>query len=134
VAGPAPQIVERAPTPHEYVELRRRVGWPSPPLELCEHALARSLAAVCAVAGDELVGMGRLVGDGGVYCFAVDVVVDPPRQGQGIGRAVVEALQALAVDRRLATRLDLVAAPSVAPFYRHLGYETRANELMRKPL
>ena len=112
------ELVERLPTVDEYVELLRRVGWTPPPVEDCRRALDGSLAAVCAV--DELetvVGIGRLVGDGRMYCFAVDVVVEPDAQGQGLGRGIMDALEGLATRRQLGTRIDLVAAPDVAPFY-----------------
>jgi GNAT superfamily N-acetyltransferase len=128
------ELVERLPTVDEFVELVRRVGWPSPPRDVCERALGGSLAAVCALDGGELVGMGRLVGDGAMYCFAVDVVVDPGAQGTGIGRALMDRLQGLAAERRLALRLDLVAAPDVVPFYRRLGYSKLDSDLMRKTL
>ena len=129
------ELVERLPTAEEYVALLRRVGWTAPPVEDCQRALGGSLAAICVV--DEhkaVVGMGRLVGDGRVYCFAVDVVVDPEAQRQGIGQRIVGALEALVTQRQLATRLDLVAAPDVVPFYRRLGYSQLPSDLMRKPL
>jgi GNAT superfamily N-acetyltransferase len=128
------ELVERLPTVQEYVELLRSVGWPTPSAEECHRALEGSLAAVCAVDGGVAVGMGRLVGDGALYCFAVDVVVDRRHQGRGTGRAIVARLEALAAARRLGTRVDLVAAPDVVPFYRGLGYELLQSELMRKPL
>jgi GNAT superfamily N-acetyltransferase len=128
------EILERLPTPREYVGLRERVGWSSPSMEDCERALVGSLAAVCVVDEGEAVGMGRLVGDGGMCCFAVDVVVDPRVQGEGLGRAIMERLEAVAAERRYAMRLDLVAAPNVVPFYRRLGYEELPSDLMRKQL
>ena len=129
------ELVERLPTADEYVELLRRVGWTPPSVEDCHRALAGSLAAICAVDEREaVVGMGRLVGDGRTYCFAVDVVVDPDAQGQGIGRRIMDALEALVTRRKLGARLDLVAAPHVAPFYRRLGYSRLPSDLMRKPL
>jgi GNAT superfamily N-acetyltransferase len=128
------ELVERLPTTSEFVALLRAVGWPSPAVEDCERALAGTLAAVCAVDEGVVVGMGRLVGDGGLYCLAVDVVVDPGRQGRGIGRAIVERLEAAAVERRLGARLDLVAAPEVASFYRRLGYASLEGAVMRKQL
>ena len=73
-------------------------------------------------------------GDGRMYCFAVDVVVDPDAQGQGIGQAIMDALEAVVTRRRFGTRLDLVAAPDVVPFYRRLGYSQLPSDLMRKPL
>jgi len=42
------ELVERLPTVDEFVELLRRVGWPLPPGDVCERALGRSLAAICA--------------------------------------------------------------------------------------
>jgi GNAT superfamily N-acetyltransferase len=129
------ELVERLPTVDEYVELLRRVGWTPAPAEDCRRALHGSLAAVCAVGErNAVVGMGRLVGDGRIYCFAVDVVVAPDAQGEGIGRRIMDALEALATRRGLGTRLDLVAAPDVAPFYRRLGYSRLPSDVMRKPL
>ena len=128
------ELVERPPTVQEYVDLLRSVGWATPSAEECGQALAGSLVAVCAVDGGVAVGMGRLVGDGALYCFAVDVVVDPRHQGRGTGRAIMARLEALAVARRLGTRVDLVAAPDVVSFYRGLGYERRHSEVMRKRL
>ena len=131
----AVELVERLPTVDEYAGLLERVGWTPPPIEDCRRALDGSLAAICAV--DErkaVVGMGRLVGDGRTYCFAVDVGVDPDAQGQGVGRQIMEALEAVVAERRLGRRLDLVAAPDVAPFYRRLGYSRLPSDLMRKPL
>jgi GNAT superfamily N-acetyltransferase len=86
------------------------------------------------VDGGVAVGMGRLIGDGAMYCFAVDVVIDRRHQGRGTGRAIMARLEALAVARGLGTRVDLVAAPDVVSFYRRLGYELLPSELMRKPL
>ena len=46
----------------------------------------------------------------------------------------MDALEALVTRRQFGTRLDLVAAPDVVPFYRRLGYSQLPSDLMRKPL
>ena len=128
------ELVERSPTPDEYVTLRSGVGWPSPSTGECARALRGSLGAVCAVHDGQVIGMGRLVGDGAMYCFVVDVVVDPYHQGRGVGRAINERLESMATVGRFGQRLDLVAAAPVVPFYQRLGYSRLESDLMRKPL
>jgi ribosomal protein S18 acetylase RimI-like enzyme len=50
------------------------------------------------------------------------VAVDPQAQGQGVGRALVEASEALA--RRLDyRRMVLHARETAVPFYERLGYD-----------
>jgi GNAT superfamily N-acetyltransferase len=128
------ELIERLPSPTEYVGLREAVGWSSPGAEECKRALRGSVASVCAVEGGELVGMGRLVGDAAMCCFAVDVVVAPAHRGKGVGAAIMNELEAIAARDALAERVDLVAAPDVVAFYRRLGYEPLPSELMRKAL
>jgi GNAT superfamily N-acetyltransferase len=128
------ELIERLPSPTEYVGLRESVGWSSPGLEQCERALLGSVASVCAVEGGHVVAMGRLVGDAAMNCFAVDVVVAPAHQGRGVGAAIMNKLEAIAVRETLAERVDLVAAPDVVPFYQRLGYAPLPSEPMRKAL
>lgn len=131
---PPVDIVERCPTASEYVELRRRVGWLSPPIERCARGLEGSLVSVCAMEDGRRVAMGRLIGDGGTYCFVVDVVVDPAAQGRGIGPAVMERLESRAGEQGVSMRLDLIAAKDAVAFCEELGFARQDNALMRKPL
>lgn len=41
---------------------------------------------------DEVVGQGRVIGDGGLFFQIVDIAVDPAHQGRGLGKAVMAAL------------------------------------------
>jgi GNAT superfamily N-acetyltransferase len=89
------RIEPRVPTPEEHRRLAVRVGWergfhwPSVPA-----SLAGSLFGVVAMAADEVVGMGRLVGDGSLYFYIQDVAVDPDWQGHGVGQQIMDALLA----------------------------------------
>ena len=42
----------------------------------------------------DVVGMGRIVGDGAIYFYIQDVAVKPEHQGRGVGRQIMEHLLA----------------------------------------
>lgn len=80
--------------------------------------LARSAPIVTArTAEDELVGIARCVGDGGFVTYLCDLAVVEAYQGQGIARALVEAVR----DACPQCVLIVSAAPDVDPLYDRLG-------------
>lgn len=42
--------------------------------------------------GDEVIGMGRVIGDGGCFCQVVDICVLPDKQGKGIGKLIMQRI------------------------------------------
>lgn len=54
--------------------------------------LPASWCAVSLRAGGDLVGMGRMVGDGALFLQVVDIAVRPDWQGRGLGRRIMAAL------------------------------------------
>jgi len=42
----------------------------------------------------EVVGMGRVIGDGGVFYQVTDIAVQPAHQGRGLGKAIMGSLMA----------------------------------------
>lgn len=58
----------------DYCNLRKSVGWKLFSREQTENALSNSLYTVIVVDNDEIIGMGRLIGDG-MYYMIVDIVV-----------------------------------------------------------
>ena len=90
--APAGYALQRgAPTPSDYVRLRRESGLTPRTLEQAERALPGSWAACHVVAEDtgDTVAMGRLIGDGGWYFHVVDMAVLPAHQRRGIGDSVL---------------------------------------------
>lgn len=91
----------------------------------------RALLLVARSPGDEIAGMasGQLVistAEGAPSAWIEDVVVRPGLRGQGIGRALLEALLAWA-QRHGATRAQLLADLGNAPaleFYRRTGWQS----------
>jgi len=126
------ELIERVPTPAEYLALRASVSWKVPDPESSSRALAASRIAVCAMADSHVVGMGRVVGDGVFYWYMVDVIVDPTHQGLGVGKMIVRALEDVTRPSSLSGLMNLVAAPDVVPFYERLGYEGSGSSFMAK--
>lgn len=77
-----------------YLHLRKIAGLSEKEAEAAEIGLVNSLFAVCAYSDDQLIGMARIVGDGGLNFEVVDVAVNPDCQGRGIGYALMSEVMA----------------------------------------
>lgn len=64
----------------DYLKIRSQVGWIQLGKEQAQKALENSLYIVGAYDNDNLVGMGRIVGDGAVICYVQDLIVVPESQ------------------------------------------------------
>ena len=76
----------------DYLRIRSQVGWIELGKEQAAKALTNSLYIVGAYDNDNLVGMGRIVGDGAVICYIQDLIVVPDSQHLGVGSMVLETL------------------------------------------
>ena len=68
------QIVEKLPSPEEYTLLRQTVGWGIHDHDVIVKALPNSLYCVCAYANADIIGMARIIGDGGLAYYIQDVI------------------------------------------------------------
>jgi ribosomal protein S18 acetylase RimI-like enzyme len=91
---PGYRLVLSAPPVADYLRLRSESGLSPKTEEQARAALPGSWFAchVVAESGGEVVGMGRLLGDGGWYFHVVDMAVLPSHQRRGLGDAVLAAL------------------------------------------
>ncbi|MFI8575453.1 GNAT family N-acetyltransferase [Rossellomorea aquimaris] len=81
------------PTLNEYITLCSSVGWKEyMNFDVAGTALANSVYSVMVKDGDEVIGMGRIVGDGAIYFYIQDVVVRPDYQSKGIGKEIMDEL------------------------------------------
>lgn len=85
-------IKENAITMQEYLEIRAKVGWRELSEEQAQKAIENSLYIVGAYANEQLIGMGRIVGDGAVICYIQDLIVTPKSQKMGIGSMILDEL------------------------------------------
>lgn len=88
--------------------------------ETMDRSLDHSLC-LSAWDGDQMVGFARVVTDYATFAWLCDVIVDPGRRGQGIGKALVEAV--LGRDDLASVRWMLGTRDAHA-LYEQYGFET----------
>lgn len=123
------EIIERSPTVEEHKTIWEAVGWGSIDTEMSEQSLARSVYAVVAVSEGEVIGMGRIVGDGVMYFYIQDVAVLPEHQKKGIGAMMMERLLAYIQKCRIANGIAFVglfASQGNDKFYEQFGFKNYA--------
>lgn len=86
-------LVMQPPPLADYLRLRAEAGLSPRTEEQAAAGLGGAWAACHVVHGSgEVVGMGRVLGDGGWYFHVIDMAVLPAHQRRGIGDAVLTAL------------------------------------------
>ena len=86
------ELIEETPGASEYRALRVAAGLSPKTAEAAEQGLPNSLFVVCLRLGGELIGMGRIIGDGGCNLEIVDIAVHPDHQRQGHGYRIMESI------------------------------------------
>lgn len=124
------EIVEGRPVPRSTRRSARTSAGLAVDAAQAAGGLCASLASVLARDADgTLVGMGRVVGDGGVYLYLQDVIVLDRWRNNGIGTRITEAL--LDHVRELGgpgTFVGLMAANGAGPFYERFGFQPRGED------
>jgi len=118
-------------TVEQYLHLRRQVRWKPLAPQQAQKALDNSLYVLSAYHDGELVGMGRLVGDGAVICYIQDLIVVPNIQAHGIGSMIIERLMAYAASLGFpgtTMMLDLMCAKGREKFYQKHGFIARPTD------
>jgi ribosomal protein S18 acetylase RimI-like enzyme len=123
------RIVFGAPGVGDYLRVRQEAGLTPKSVEQAEAALPGSWVAVHVVheASGEVVGMGRVLGDGGWYFHIVDMAVLPQHQRRGIGDSILAAL--LGHIRAVAppgAYVNLLADPPGRRLYERHGFSETA--------
>ncbi|PTE70126.1 GNAT family N-acetyltransferase [Staphylococcus devriesei] len=83
-----------SPEPKAYCDLRVKAGMSPKSEEAARKGLSNACFSIMIYDDDVLIGMGRVIGDGGTAFQIVDVAVDPAYQGQGYGRMILEKVMA----------------------------------------
>lgn len=88
------ELIDSPPPLADYLRLRAESGLTPKRPDQARPALENSWAwcHVVQAATGAVVGMGRVIGDGGWYFHLADMATDPDHQRRGIGRAIIDHL------------------------------------------
>ena len=123
-----PDFSDQPASVAEYRSLRMRAGMRAAPDATVETGLKGTLHGVWLREHGELVGMGRVIGDGGCFAQVTDIVVDPACQGQGWGTKIVARIVHWC-DTELPSGcfVSLIADAGAEGLYERAGFEFRTG-------
>lgn len=125
-------LVENDICVEEYFYLRDKVNWKPLTDRQAQLAVSNCLFNVKAVdENGNILGMGRIVGDGAVISYIQDLIVIPEAQGKGIGSLIIERLIAYVkslCEGGSEMMLCLMCAKGREPFYIKHGFVARPTD------
>jgi GNAT superfamily N-acetyltransferase len=123
-------VVERTPTVAEYNRIRESAGLSVKDELAAEQGLAGTLYAVCIEQDGVAVGIGRVIGDGGLFFDIVDVAVLAEHWRKGVGQSIMAALMTYVdAHARPSSLICLMANRGVAQFYEKFGFKARDPDM-----
>jgi len=122
-------ISHRLPSVDEFQKLRNSTGWSTLDDATVKKGLANSILGVCAIYENDIVGMGRIVGDNAIYFYIQDVIVLSQFQKKGIGKAIMDNIENYLTNNAPKNAfIGLMAANGTKEFYRSYLYSERHME------
>ena len=108
----------------DYLRLRVAAGLSAKTLQQATAGLPNTWHAVQIIHRDSVVGMGRIIGDGGTAFQIVDIALEPAHQGRGLGKAIMAALmQHLNTHAPEGAYVSLIADGDARHLYAKYGFE-----------
>jgi GNAT superfamily N-acetyltransferase len=123
------ELSTNVPGIDEYRHLRVAAGLSPRSAQAAALGLPNTLFAVTIRHQGKLIGMGRVVGDGGLSFQVVDIAVEPAFQGQSLGKAIVGRLvDYLHQTARPSASATLFADGEAHRLYAQFGFEPTAPD------
>ena len=117
-----------SPSIEEFLNLRNKIGWGELDSSLAKISLTNSLFHVIVRDKSQLIGMARIVGDGAMYFYIQDVIVDPSYQNSGVGSVLMEQIEGyLSAAAQKGSTIGLLAAKGKEAFYARYSYILRPS-------
>ena len=111
------------PDAETLLRLRGDAGLATYAIEQARQGVANSLFGVTVTFGDEVIGIGRVIGDGGYFFTVSAIAVRPAHQGKGVARMIMTRLTTWLRENAPANSfVSLFADEGVPPLYEKFGF------------
>lgn len=115
------------PDAQSFVALRVAGGLSPYEIESAKIGLEGTFFSVVVEHEGEIIGMGRIIGDGGCTFQITDIVVHPDHQGKGLGHKIMSALSDHITDKIAAgAYISLIADIPADSLYAQYGFAPTA--------
>jgi GNAT superfamily N-acetyltransferase len=123
-------LAKRVPSVEDYNRVRVVAGLSEKDAEAARVGFANTVFSVCVENRGEVVGIGRVIGDGGLFFEVVDIAVVPEHQKWGLGKTIMDALMSwLTVNAPPTAFVSLLADEGLPGFYERYGFRVRPPEV-----
>jgi N-acetylglutamate synthase-like GNAT family acetyltransferase len=117
------ELIKEAPDPEDYINIRVSAGLSGRTIEAAKIGLKNSLFAVNVKHKNEVIGIGRVIGDGGCFFEIVDIAVLPAHQGKGVGKMIMNSvMEYIYKNAPKSAYVSLIA--DVPKFYTQFGFKS----------
>jgi GNAT superfamily N-acetyltransferase len=116
-------LAEGFPEADDYRRLRVAAGLSPRSAEAAARGLPNTIFGVRVLHEGRVIGMGRIIGDGGCFFTVVDIAVEPAHQKRGLGKRIMAALDAwLRANAPVSSNVSLFADGEARRLYAQYGF------------
>ena len=125
------KILENVLTAADFIKLYESAGWGKKCEDIVQVSLENSYVTFAVIEEKNVIGMARLLGDGGMAFYLKDFVILPEFQGKGIGKELLNYVQNY-IRNQLKdgwqTKIELMSAQGKEEFYKKFGFEEMPSQ------
>ncbi|MDW4191679.1 GNAT family N-acetyltransferase [Staphylococcus saprophyticus] len=119
------EIKHEASSVVDYRNLRKVAGLSEKSQKAAEKGISNACFNVTIYHGTDLIGMGRVIGDGGTAFQIIDIAVNPEFQGQGYGKTIMSHIMSYVENEaEEGTYVSLMADYPADQLYAQYGFIT----------
>lgn len=116
-------LKQEIPSIPDYIGIRLAAGLSRKSEDAARIGLANSLYSVVVYFGDNPIGLGRVIGDGGCFFEVTDIAVLPEHQKKGVGAMIMSSIMEFLRERAPKTAyVSLMADHGTPHFYKRYGF------------